>query len=84
MFQDSKVDTKKEQKKTALNHTDTMLNFLHRATIDANASFISINMGKINDVLINGWFTEKQNTIVLFKDTKCILEKAPCPISNQY
>ena len=51
MFQDAKLDTKNNLKETALNHTDTMFNFLCHATIYANALLNSINTGKINDVL---------------------------------
>ena len=83
-FQDVKVDTKRNQKKTALNPMDTMFNVLHRAKIDANASVISINMGKINYLLQNWWFMEKKIPIVIFKDTKYTIEKAPWPQTNRH
>ena len=70
MFQDTKLDTKRKRKETALNPTDTMFNFIRRATIDANDLLTSLNMVKLNDVLRKWWFIEKKTPIVPLKYTK--------------
>ena len=84
MFQDTRVDTKRKQKETALNPTDTLFNFLCCATIDANALLTSIKMGKLNYVLQKRWLIEKKIPIVPFKDMKDTFEKAPCPLTHRH
>ena len=63
---------------------DTMSNFLRRATIDDNDLLTSLNTDKLNNVLQNWWFVEKQITIVLFNGMKDTFKKAPCPLTNRY
>ena len=84
MFQDTRVDTKRKQRETALNPTDTLFNFLCCATIDANALLTSIKMGKLNYVLQKRWLIEKQIPIVPFKYMKDTFKKATCPLTYRH
>ena len=63
---------------------DTMFNFIYNATVDANASLIYINMGKLNYVLLKRWFTEKKIPIVPFKEINDTFKRAPFPLTHRH